>query len=143
MLNFLSTLATSTYLYIIAALLAISVLFGVLLYKQIGKTSEAESALVVAINANTSLQKSLELQEQSCQLTDKLLKELQNEQVVIVEEKNTLLDKLNKLPSTKSIKSVKPNENNVAGIDDALPAELVSLLKPDSGGDKTSDAVHP
>jgi hypothetical protein len=126
--------------YIITGLLVILLVVSGLFYVQIGKTSEAESALASAINANTSLQKSLELKEQSCQLTDKLLKELQGEQAVIVDEKNSLLDKLNKLPPIKSVKS---NESSVASIDDSLPNELIGLLKQSRGGDKAGDAVHP
>lgn len=76
MFSFLTSLSSSIYLYVIAALLSMSVLFGGLLYGEIGKTAEAESALVSAIDANTNLQNSLNQKGLSCKLDDKAVVEL-------------------------------------------------------------------
>jgi len=133
MFSFISSLSSSVYLYIIATLLSISLVTSGLLYWQIGKTADAEAALVSAINANTSLQKSLNLRDLSCKVDDAIATEYQIEKTIINQEKDKELASIDKLPSkpvqapsTKAVSN--ESKSNVVNIDDALPDDLTRLL---------------
>lgn len=143
MLNFLPSSISFYIILTLSILLAVVSVISVKLYRA---KVEAESALVVAIDANTEMVKAANLQKMSCDLTDKLLSDLQSEKNNLDVQKNSTLDKLNNIPS-KSVKtpnsSVKTNESNVADIDDSLPSSLISLLKSSSGEDTNSVDVHP
>ena len=140
MFNFLTSLSSTIYLYIIAALLAMTVLFGGLLYREIGKTSVAESALDSVVQTNSDLQNLIQTQEKSCELTDKLLAQYQTDKSFEEETKNDKLSSLDKIPSSTTVKS---NESNVVNIDGKLPSELIRLLGEDSVQDTGSKPVHP
>lgn len=139
MFSFISSLSSSAYLYIIATLLSMTVLFGGLLYWQIGKTSEAESALVVAINANTDLQKSLNLKDLSCKIDDSISTERTEEKQASDTVKDKEIASIDELPvkikaplvaiptNQASVQALS-NENNTVDIDNELPADLVRLL---------------
>lgn len=140
MFSFLSGLSSTIYLYIIAALLAMTLLFGGLLYREIGKTSAAESALETVVKTNSDLQNLIKTQEKSCELTDKLLAQYQTDKSLEEETKNDKLSSLDKIPSSPTVKS---NESNVVNIDGKLPSELIRLLGEDSLQDTGSKPVHP
>ena len=150
MFSFLTGLTSQVYLYIIAALLAISLLTSGLLYWQIGKTSEAESALGVATQANFTLENSLNLKTQSCDITDKMLAEYQDKAKNIIELESTNISAIDALPSKQPTKTVvnsptkaKTDESNVVNLDDRLPDSLVSLLKQSSSAVQGSVVIHP
>lgn len=142
----LSLLPSNISFYIILTLSILLAVVSTISVKLYRSKVEAESALVVAIDANTEMVKAANLQKMSCDLTDKLLSDLQSEKNSLDAQKNSTLDKLNNIPS-KSVKtpssSVKTNESNVADIDDSLPSSLIILLKSSSGEDKNSVDVHP
>lgn len=140
MFSFLTSLSSKVYLYIIASLLSMSLLFGGLLYREIGKTSAAESALDSVVQTNSDLQNLIETQEKSCELTDKLLAQYQSEKSGEEENKNDKLSSLDKIPSSTTVKS---NESNVVNIDGKLPSELIRLLGEDSLQNAGNKPVHP
>ena len=69
----------SIYLYIILGLVASTASLGWLSVHNYRAKVEAESALVVAINVNTDMQKSLNLKDLSCKIDDKSVVELDAE----------------------------------------------------------------
>lgn len=142
-MSFLTSLSSSIYLYIIAGLLTLVVVFGGLSYYFKGVADEKSAELKVAQSANSTLQESLDKKTQSCDITDKQLAEYQSQTNTIVIEKNTKLSAIDALPSTPRQVKVKSNESNVAGIDDLLPPDLIGLLKQSSAVVKGSTTVHP
>lgn len=142
-MSFLTSLSSSIYLYIIAGLLTLVVVFGGLSWHLKGVADEYKAELGVAVDANSTLQESLVNKEKSCEITDKLLSEYQAEKNEIVDKKNDTLSAIDRLPSTPRQTTVKSNEKSVAGIDDTLPNELISLLQSSSVQDSGSTTVHP
>lgn len=140
MFSLITSLSSKIYLYIIAALFTMMALFGGLLYREIGKTSAAESALDSVVQTNSDLQNLIQTQEKSCELTDKLLAQYQSEKSSEEENKNDILSSLDKIPSSTTVKS---NESNVVNIDGKLPSELIRLLGEDSIQNTRSKLVHP
>lgn len=143
MFNLIPSLASTTYLYIIAGLLTLVVVFGGLSWYLKGVADEKSAELKVVQSANSTLQESLDKKIESCDITDKQLAEYQSQTNTIVIEKNTKLSAIDALPSTPRQVKVKSNESNVAGIDDLLPPDLVSLLKQSSSAVQGSIIVHP
>ena len=142
-MSFLSGFSSSIYLYIIAGLLTLVVVFGGLSWYLKGVADKNSAELKVAQYANSTLKDSLDKKIESCDITDKQLVEYQSKTNTIVIEKNTKLSAIDALPSTPRQIKVKSNESNVAGIDDLLPPDLVSLLKQSSGAVQGSVIVHP
>lgn len=97
--------------YVILGLSASTLGFGYLSYYQTGKRAEAESALVQAIDANTSLQKSLNLKDLSCKQDDKDTTELEADKAILKDEVDSLSAQINKLKSGIK-KPVSQNINN-------------------------------
>ncbi len=128
---------------VIALLVSLSVngLFGYLSYSFYGDKSKAEQSLVVAIEANKSLESSLSKKEQSCQIVDKINSEYQKEKAGIVGEKEQDLLDLSKMIQSPSPEKKEKNaakipvnngdvneESNVASLDSKLPDNLRLLL---------------
>jgi hypothetical protein len=118
--------------------MALSGLFGALSYHFYGTQAEAESALVVAIDANTSLQKSLNLQVESCKISDTITSEYQSEKQVQQDKAQATISKIDSLPKKVSIQDVpKVAPDAEIDIDSALPSDLVRMLSesclPDEG----------
>ena len=147
MFSFLSGLSSSIYLYVIAALLAMTVLFGGLSWYLKGVADENKAALVVAVSANNTLQISLDKKTQSCDITDKQLADYMSQTSVIVQDKNTKLSAIDALPSKQVVKTtsskVKQDETDVVDLDGKLPSSLIDLLHQSSSVVQGSVAVHP
>ena len=120
----------SITLYLILGLSASTLGFGYLSYHFYGDKIEAEVALVSAINANTELQKSLNLQVKSCEISDAITSEYQSEKQVQQDKTQTVISKISALPSTTLPKKTQApsNEINDINIDSKLPDDLVRLL---------------
>ena len=130
-----SGLFSSVTSYIILALVALLTATSALsahLYK--GKV-EAESALVVAINVNTDMQKSLNLKDLSCKIDDASVVELNAEKNKIDEDISPINDQLKDLATVKKtpvIKSptvkVNKDESNFLPDDGLLSPNVKRLL---------------
>ena len=110
--------------YLILGLSASTLGFGYLSYYQTGKRAEAESALVQVIDANTELQKSLNLQLKSCEISDSVTSEYQSEKRVQQDKTQTTISKIDSLP--KKIPQV--SQDAEIDIDSRLPADLQRML---------------
>lgn len=150
-MSFLSSLSSSIYLYIIAGLLTLVVVFGGLSWYLKGVADEKSAKLKVAQDANSTLQESLDKKIQSCDITDKQLAEYMSQTNTIVVEKNTKLSAIDMLPSQPPFKQVvkttspkvQRDETDVVDLDGKLPSSLISLLQQSSSAVQGSTAVHP
>lgn len=97
--------------YIILGLSASTLGFGYLSYHFYGGKVEAESALVQVIDANTELQKSLNLQLLSCKQDDRDTVELEADKKLLSDKVDNLSTQISKLKSGIK-KPVSPNTNN-------------------------------
>ena len=97
----------SIYLYIILGLAASTASLGWLSVHNYRAKVEAESALVVAINVNTDMQKSLNLKDLSCKIDDKSVVELDAEKIQIDENISTVNDQLKDLATVKKTPVIK------------------------------------
>lgn len=125
----------SVYLYIILGLAASTASLGWLSVHNYRAKVEAESALVVAINANTDLQKSLNLKDLSCKIDDASVAELSAEKIQIDENISPINDQLKDLATVKKtpvIKSptvkVNKDESNFLPDDGLLSPNVKRLL---------------
>ena len=91
----------SIYLYIILGLAASTASLGWLSVHNYRAKVEAESALVVAINVNTEMQKSLNLKDLSCKIDDKSVVELDAEKKQIDESISPINSQLKDLATVK------------------------------------------
>lgn len=125
----------SITLYIILGLSASTLCFGYLSYYQTGKRAEAESALVQVIDANTELQKSLNLQVKSCEINDTSVVQVEAEKKDLQTKIEAVSDNIEKLRSPKPqakqeiIKNESLKETNVLPDDGLLSPNIVSLLR--------------
>ena len=129
----------SITLYLILGLSATTLGFGYLSYYQTGKRAEAESALVQVIDANTELQKSLNLQVKSCQIDDTSVVKVEAEKKDLQTKIEVVSDNIEKLklgtstpkPQAKQeiIKNESLKETNVLPDDGLLSPNIVSLLR--------------
>lgn len=101
----------SITLYIILGLSASTLCFGYLSYSFYGDKVEAESALVQVIDANTNLQKSLNLKDLSCKQDDKDTTELEADKAILKDKVDSLSSQITKLKSGIK-KPVSQNINN-------------------------------
>ena len=115
----------SITLYLILGLSASTLCFGYLSYSFYGDKVGAESALVQVIDANTELQKSLNLQVKSCEISDTITSEYQTEKQFQQDKTQTVISKIDSLPK-KSSMQVKPDAE--IDIDSRLPADLQWML---------------
>lgn len=96
-----SGIFSSISLYIILGLVASTASLGWLSVHNYRSKVEAESALVVAINANTDMKKSLNLKDLSCKIDDKAVVEVTEEKILIDEAVAPVNDKLQALATVK------------------------------------------
>lgn len=124
MLNFLPSSISFYIILTLSILLAVVSTISVKLYR--GKV-EAESALVVAIDANTDLQKSLNLKDLSCKIDDQSVVELVAENGEVRDKIDHLVEKITNLKT-----GIKEAPNNVESITihgpELLSPDLRSLL---------------
>lgn len=123
MLNFLPS---SVSFYIMLALSILLAVVSVISVKNYRAKVEAESALVVAINANTEMQKSLDLKDLSCKIDDQSAFELTNEKSKIDEAVNPINSQLKDLATVK-----KPSNTNKVNTKETIKNE--SNFLPDDG----------
>lgn len=97
----------SVYLYIILGLAASTASLGWLSVHNYRAKVEAESALVVAINVNTDMQKSLNLKDLSCKVDDASVAELSAEKNKIDEDISPINDQLKDLATVKKTPVIK------------------------------------
>jgi len=146
-MSFITSLSSSVYLYIIAGLLTLVVVFGGLSWYLKGVADENKAALGVAVSANSTLKDSLDKKIQSCDITDKQLAEYQSQTITIVNDKNSKLSAIDALPSKQVVKTtsskVKQDETDVVDLDGKLPSSLIDLLQQSSSVVKGSVVVHP
>lgn len=124
--------------YILVFFIALSGLFGALSYHFNSAKAEAEQALVQVIDANTALEKSLNLRDLSCKIDDTSVvqveadkKDLQTKIEAVSENIEKLRLPLGKTPVAAKQEIIK-NENlkpNVLPDDGLLSDNIVSLLK--------------
>ena len=100
----------SVYLYIILGLAASTASLGWLSVHNYRAKVEAESALVVAINVNTDMQKSLNLKDLSCKIDDKSVVELEMDKSALKDKTEAISQEISKLPT--GIKKL-PTANNM------------------------------
>lgn len=150
MLSFITSLSSTVYLYVIAALLALVVVFGGLSWYLKGVADKNQAALKVAQDANSTLSISLDKKTQSCDITDKQLAEYQTQTNTIVVEKNSKLSAIDALPNkstpvakTTSTKVQQDETDVVVNLDAKLPQSLIDLLQQSSGAVQGSVTSHP
>lgn len=124
----------SVYLYIILGLAASTASLGWLSVHNYRAKVEAESALVVAINVNTDMQKSLNLKDLSCKIDDKSVVEVDQEKKAIqtkTDEVSAKIEKLRNPVAVKQeiIKNESLKETSVLPDDGLLSSNLKALLK--------------
>lgn len=97
--------------YLVIGLSASTIGFGYLSYSLSNDKAVAESALVQVIDANTELQKSLNLKDLSCKQDDKDITELEADKAVLKDKVESLSAQITKLKSGIK-KPVSQNINN-------------------------------
>lgn len=121
--------------YILVFFMALSGLFGVLSYQFYGDKAEAESALVQVIDANTELEKSLNLRDLSCKIDDASVVEVEAEKKDLQTKIEGVSENIEKLripkPQVKQeiIKNESLKESSVLPDDGLLSPRIVQLLK--------------
>jgi hypothetical protein len=123
-----SGIFSSISLYIILGLAASTASLGWLSVHNYRAKVEAESALVVAINVNTDMQKSLNLKELSCKTDDASVVELNASNIFVQEYSDAISTDLQSYSSAKktSVQATvqrtkeKPNNETIYLPDDGL-----------------------
>lgn len=119
--------------YVLVFFVVLSGLFGALSYHFYGDKAEAESALVQAIDANTELQKSLNLRDLSCKIDNEVVSEYQTEKKAQQDKVQDTVSKIDNLPkkpvqaSPKVIAEVQQDAE--IDIDSPLPDGVIVLLR--------------
>ena len=136
--------------YILIFFIALSGLFGALSYHFSNAKAEAEQALVQVIDANTALEKSLNLRDLSCKIDTQVTTEFQQEKQAKDVATESVLSKLSKIPVVQvSVpKSAQPiqgaaNETDVVNIDSKLPADIIGMLQSHCDSNKGSACTNP
>lgn len=121
----------SWMLYIILGLSASTLGFGYLSYKFHGDKVEAEYSLVQVIDANTELQKSLNLKDSSCKIDDASLVKVEADKKGLQNKIDVVSDNIEKLrsPKTQAKQEIIKNESNVLPDDGLLSPSVVGLLR--------------
>ena len=97
--------------YLVIGLSASTMGFGYLSYSLSNDKAVAEQALIQAIDANTDMQKSLNLKDLSCKVDDKDTVDVEADKKVLKDKVDELTTQISKLKSgTKKL--VSPNVNN-------------------------------
>jgi len=136
--------------------ISLNITFGYLSYSFYSGKAVAESQLEVALVSNGFLNISLERKTKACLVQDAIAAENQTEQLLIVKEKDAVLDAIDKMASVSRVKQNIPkrvvfpkekdnvNETNIiASLDDMLPDALVSLLNESCNRSKGSSCIQP
>ena len=146
----LSNFFSSFYLYIIAGLFSVVLFLGWFSVHQTQALGEVKQSLSTALDANTTLQKSLELKDLSCKIDDKITTEYQEEKSSNETQTQVEQSAIDKLPSIAPIKPTKAGVNNVTptqnptvNIDNALPDSLRELLLQTCNRAKGSACINP
>lgn len=121
---------------ILALLVSLSFngLFGYLSYNFYSKKAVVESQLTQLKSDYKSLESSMLKQETVCKIQEEIVSDFIVEKGVLDQKEKDILTEIDKLPS-KPVKQDIPKrednvqEDNVAGLDDALSPELVRMLK--------------
>ena len=121
---------------ILALLVSLSFngLFGYLSYNFYSKKAVVESQITQLKSDYKSLEESMLKQETVCKIQEEIVADFIVEKGVLDQKEKDILAEIDKLPS-KPVKQDTPKrednvqENNVAGLDDALSPELVRMLK--------------
>ncbi len=154
MLN--SVVTTRPLLIALFVSIVLNCLFGYLSYSFYSDKAVAESQLEVALVSNGLLNISLERKTKACLVQDAITAENQTEQLLIIKEKNAVLDDIDKMvvvPAVmqNTLKRVffpkekdNVNETNpVVSLDSVLPDALVSLLNESCNRSKGSSCTAP
>ena len=129
--------------YILLLLATLVITFASLSYSLYKSTVKAEAALVAARASLVLLESSLIKKEQECRITDEVIAEWQKEKDASAKEKDSDIQRIDKLPIKKP-SEVKPNENSaVVDIDAKLPDDLRLLLQQSYNRDKGSASDDP
>lgn len=133
--------------YLLTFFVALSLLFGVLSYHFYGAKAEAESALVQVIDANTELQKSLNLRDLSCKIDNKVASEYQAEKQAQQDKMQVTVSKIDALPSNpipkKASVQSQVKQDAEIDIDSPLPDSLVKLLRESCGKGEGDACISP
>lgn len=124
----------SWLLYIILGLSVSTLGFSYLSYKFYGDKVEAEYSLVQVIDANTALQKSLNLKDLSCKIDDASVVEVYVQKEELKAKIDAVSDNIEKLRKPvvvkqEIIKNESLKETNVLPDDGLLSPNIVSLLR--------------
>ena len=114
--------------YILIFFIALSGLFGALSYHFSNAKAEAEQALGLVLDANTAMQKSLNLRDKSCQIDNKVVAEYQAEKQVQQDKTQATISKIDSLPKKASVKT-QVNQDAEIDIDSPLPDSVKQLLR--------------
>jgi organic radical activating enzyme len=142
---------TKNLIIVLLVSLAFNGLFGYLSYSFYGAKQEAEQAFKIALESNSSLEKSIEKKKESCKIVDSVVAEYQKDKQAIESSMAYSLKEIDKLEAvTKPIISKKTtanenvsNENSTVDLDSKLPSSLIRLLSANckaASGDCDHDA---
>jgi len=138
MLSWFTSISSSILLYIIAALVASTLLFGGLFWYSKTQADKFEAQVQVAQDANKTLDKSLIDKTASCDVTDKALAAYQTATATIVDVKDKKLNAIDALPkkpvkaTTQQANTNVQDETDVVDIDGKLPSSLLTILQQSS-----------
>lgn len=142
---------------VIAVLFSFNLLFGYLSYTFYGKLKQAEISLDKAVEANKSLESSLELKAKSCKIDETVSTEFQVENKAKEKEKEDVISELDKiefkartgvdLESTTLYKYANPKTKSEKvdeiSLDSKLPAAVAGLLQRHCDSVKGSACDNP
>lgn len=132
---------------VIAVLFSFNLLFGYLSYTFYGKLKQAEISLDKTVEANKSLERSLELKAKSCLIDEAVSTEFQVENKAKEKEKESALKELDKLHSVAPKTTVAPKATSEKvdeiSLDGKLPVDVAGLLQRHCDSVKGSACDNP
>jgi len=141
---------TKPLLFALFVSVALNGFFGYLSYSFYSDKAVAESQLEVAIVSNKFMAVSLERKSAACTLQDKVAAENQTEQQEIVDEKDAVLNAIDKMASVSVVEEKAPKgaenvnkQSNIADLDAELPEPLRVLLQDSCNRSKGSACTNP
>lgn len=124
-------MAILTKLLLVCVTVCISMAY--LSYSFYGSKTQAQDALRGVQSTLSSLQSSYDKQSKACLVADNISVELQQENKKIEEEKEGLLDSIDKLPAKShpgtNVSQTRTDVNEEIDIDAKLPDSIISLSK--------------
>lgn len=123
----LTTLTVKPLLFACAILMASTASFAYLSYTFYGDKQEANQALGQALSANSTLQKSLEKQQQACVIDIKSTLEFHEDKKELETHKEEVIQRIDEIASDIE-KEEASDEKSVVNIDAELPPSLRGLL---------------